>query len=188
MNRRNFLANMGLGALALTIPSIASASPLGDRIITANPPNTKFIRLLKNGQMLGVVYWANLDTKQYRRSALWMDFFDGPWEGEGRIVRHPEHTGKHKITFGPMMRADRDMSCDLLGVEYSAHEPAMVSYSYSIDQYPVVDYPGWVVRNTLLNGDSQNTCLTVEGTFDEAVLSINTPPEIRALYPDLKVK
>ena len=68
MNRRQFLNAFGLGLIALSIPRIAKAQAVnGKRIITLADPAGKHIKLMKDGHQIGLVYWVNLDTGEYRR-------------------------------------------------------------------------------------------------------------------------
>lgn len=188
MDRRKFLAAMGLGTAALTIPTIAlGASKKPDRIITLDSPGSKCIRLLKDGHQIGCVYWANVDTKQYRRTAFWMDFADIPWDG-GRIVRHPNQADMKKITYGPLHRADLDQTYvgpAMKGTMVESQDPNKVSWSYLIDQYPVVDYESYHSNRGSDYKNCRTTALSVEGTFDEIMISEDAPPEILALYHDL---
>jgi hypothetical protein len=148
---------------------------LGSRIITQDDPNGQHLILLKGGRQIGMIYWVNLDTKGYRRVALWVDFVNGPWEGEGRIVRHPSQADMSKITYS------FSQALDMEGTEHPDKIP--LDQTYPIDQYPIVSYES-------LSGSSgcRTTPLTVEGTFDEAMLRHDTPDFIRALYPDLPVR
>ena len=137
MDRRKFLATIGTGtAAALAIPKVTfgqSRNP--DRIITLDSPGAKIIRIFKNGHQVGCVYWVNVDTKQYRRTALWMDFaYGGPWEGSGRIVRHPSMSDRTKISFGHLHKADAEQG----GFVHLLPQ----DHTYPIDQYPVVSYRG----------------------------------------------
>jgi len=148
-----------------------------ERIITLDSPGAGYIRLLKGGKQLGVVYWANLDTKEYHRTALWMDFIDGPWEGGGRIVRH--RADVTEMTHSTLHELDANDA----GLAHLL--PA--NRKYSIDQYPVVDYLNQYPAYGDPKANCRTTPLTVEGVFDEAVLGSNTSLEIQALFPDLKV-
>lgn len=183
MDRRTFLAvstQMGIGAAGLALASqVSGASPprFGDRIITLDTPGPKCFALYKGGKQIGLVYWINLDTRQYRRCALWVDIASkGPWEGDGRIVRHHQYADKSnvsvaysKVTFRLPHHPD--------DADGTPHE-GPYERTYAIGHYPVVDYPSRFPATSPL---------TVEGTFDECLLTHSAPPEIRALYPDLRV-
>ena len=160
MNRRAFLG-VGAGVAAgLLLPRPGAAS--GPRILIRD---FDWIKLYKGGQQHGLVYWTNLDTKQYRRLALEIDFANGPYDG-GRIVRHPYQANASKITYAPI-----------------GHLPTR---TYLIEGYPVVPYSGLMGFGSKV--DWEQGALTVEGTFDQAYLKANAPAWVREAYPDLPVR
>ena len=135
-----------------------------DRIITLDTPESGHIGLLKNGNRIGLVYWADLDSKQYRRVCTFRDIHLGPWEG-GQIV-------------GTLYLAEAEFEGN----------PTPEDRNLPIGQYPVVEYahPVKIVMDP--NANTRSTPLSVEGTFDEAFLSADASPELRARYPDLRVR
>lgn len=197
MNRRKFVTAVGVGVAASLVASkiAMGQSRKPDRIITLDSPKdaAKCFRIFKGGQQIGCVYWANVDTKQYRRVALWVDFALAsdfaaePWDG-GRIVRHPNQAGKSKIVFGPLHWADLDMMYEgpaMKGTRVASSNHDKESWSYPIDQYPVVDYESYHSNRGGNYTNCRTTPLSVEGTCDEIQISENAPPDLLALYSDL---
>ena len=168
MNRRNFLATLSLASTAIALPALAlpALALRQDRIVTKGDPNAPYIHLVKNGKQVGLCYWANLDTREYRRVALWMDFADKPYDG-GRIVRHPSQMGMLEITHHDSNAGHWD---------YIPKD-----WSYPVGHHPVVDYEG--VTTNLCS--QRLTPLSVEGIADEIQISTHTPAHILAQYPDL---
>lgn len=168
MNRRNFLAALGLASTAIAIPAFALRQ---DRIITKGDPNAPRIRIVKNGKQVGLCYWVNLDTREYRRVALWVDFADKPYDG-GRIVRHPCQADRTTIAY----HFDADLELPVGHWDYIPKD-----WSYPIGHYPVVDYEGATtnIRSQCL------TSLSVEGIADEIQISTLAPAHVLAQYPDL---
>lgn len=153
------------------------STPMSDRIITLDTEESGHIGLLKNGNRVGLVYWADLDTKQYRRVATFRDLHLGPWEG-GQIVRHDSMAKTNKIRFGTLYLAEAEFEGN----------PTPEDRNFPIGQYPVVEYahPVKIVMDP--NANTRATPLSVEGTFDEAFLSADASPELRARYPSIRVK
>ena len=182
MIRRDFLAHIGIGTAALLVaPQLAFGKDAkGDRIITLDTPGAGHLGLFKNGMQIGVVYWANLDTKQYRRIALTMDFLEGPWEGGGEIVRHPNLANVTHIGYRSLHIADAE----------AAHKGHLlpVDGKYRIDQYRMVDYLSPFPTKADPKANIRTTPLSVEGTFDECLLVRSPSPEFQALYPGLRVQ
>lgn len=180
MNRRKFLTGMGMGAAALAIaPKLAFGQEAHNpRIITNRQTHAPgCFRLFKNGQQIGMIYWANLDTKEYRRTALESDFWEadgtwpaGPWDG-GRIVNHPNQADKTTVTAAAIVIDSKVI---------------MEARTYSTAHLPVVDYyhPDYDHKT----GKTGKSPLTVENTFDEVYLTSKASAEIRAMYPDIKVR
>lgn len=189
MDRRKFMTAMGAGtAIALMLPKTAFglSKPKSPRYITLDSPGSKVIRVLKGGHQIGVLYWVDLETRRYRRVALWVDFADSPWDG-GRIVRHPSQADMSKITYGPLHRADMNLTYEGSAPKGAriASGPDKETWSYPIDQYPIVDYESYHSNRGSDYTNCRSTALSVEGTFDEIMISEEAPPDILAMYPDL---
>lgn len=173
MERRKILQGIGAFAALAMLPKLALGdTPKGPRILTLDMEDRfkRCFKVLKNGHQVGLVYWANLDTKEYRRAALILDFQCGPWEG-GRLVRHEEYAASTEIILGQEMESN------------------FFPRKYNIQGLPVVPYKSGSSRlsNYYQHLEPQQRDFTVEGTFDEVVLSSKAPAEVRALYPDLRV-
>ena len=175
MNRRKFLTGMGMGVAALALaPKLALGQEAQEaQIVRKEDPHAGMIRILKNGLQVGVVYWANLETKQYRRAAIVSDFWpEGSWDG-GRLVRHSEQSNQVTVSF-----KNRAHYMDGVG------EVGPGVSVYPIKHLPIVDYPSW---SGPLSNNEVVCALSVEGTFDEAVWGCEPSAEMRARYPGLKV-
>ena len=179
MNRRQFVTGLGLGIAALAIApktglALAKAPTRKDRIITPNTyPEGPYFRVQKNGRQVGLVYWTNLDTKEYRRLTLLADFWDdnGPWDG-GRVVRHVsvEEARRFLDSLPPARPTDEDETLARM------YEDVRQKCHLNMASYPRVPY-----------ASLGNRSLSVEGIADQILISSKAPAAIRAMYPDLEL-
>lgn len=167
MYPKKYITILGMGysdKIAELVPTSQSFETSTDYIVTIqdSDPLPRYLQVFKGDQQVGLIYWVNLQTKQYRRVAMWSDIFNTPWDG-GRIVRHFQHANVSHLYAGSIALQEQGIP-----FEFDGKGHLIANCSVPISQFPVVDYSSY---HSSLDAyppgcNCRTTPLTVEGTYD----------------------
>lgn len=102
MDRRKFLGAAAIGAAGLLIAKTVKGRGV-DRIVTTDLPEARYVELIKDGQAVGCVRRANLDTGE-------MEWVDRDWLKAfcARPLIHDFPVVRHKYIYPPYGQAQSE--------------------------------------------------------------------------------